>query len=176
MSTILRPQTNLAAVAAIDGPAIGNTNVQTSLLPANGIVTIPGGSMGVGAAIRQTVTGRFSNRAAAPGNFTFDVKLGGALVWTSGALALGAALRTNVAFWLELLLTCRTNGPNATVFGVGLLHVDAGGQGHYMLPSAAPVASAPFDATIDRDLDVFATWSVADPGNTMTMHQYLAQA
>ena len=176
MSLVLPPQRVLPAIAAVDGPIVTNTNQPSSLLPPDAVLTIPGGTLGIGSIFKLTATGKFSNRANAPGSLTLEMRMGAAVVWSSGALNPTAVLRTDLTWWLELMLSCTKNGAAAKMLGVGLLHVDVGAQGHYELPTANPVESAAFDSTVDRDLDFFATWSVADAGNKMQVKQYLVIA
>jgi hypothetical protein len=156
----------LAALSAVNAPVVANSIVETSMFPAGGNPTFPAGSLGEGSTLKLTTFGKFSNRAAAPGTITLQAKLGGNLVWSSGALALPAAVHTDITFWLDILLMLRAGGVQSKVMGAGLLQVVLGTQTDFLLPATSPTDSAAFDTTsADLDLDLTAKFSVADVGN-----------
>lgn len=153
----------LPSLSAVDAPVIGNTIVESSLFPivngVPGVPTFPGGSLNEGSTISLSVFGKFSNKASGPGTITLRAKLGGALVWTSGALPFPASLKTDNTFVLDVDLMVRAGSKvmsgGTLLSSIGLL----------MLPATNPVDSAALDLSIDRDLDITAQFSVADPGN-----------
>jgi hypothetical protein len=162
-------------LGSVFGPVLANSIAEASLLPADAIGTIRGGDLGQGSVFKVEATGRMSNRQTAAGTLTLRLKLGAALIWTSGALNVGAGniLRTDVVWRLSIILTCSANGLQTKMFATAIDWPNIAGSDTLHLPSSAPVDSAPFDSTIDRDLDLTAQWSVADVGNSLRLHQFL---
>lgn len=179
---------NPIARAASDGPSITNTTAQ-SCLPPGVKTTLPAGEpfWYVGKQIRITASGRISNVVTTPGTARFDVRIGGAIVFDSQAIALNVVAKTNVGWWLDILLTCRTigGGTAATILGqgrwtseagIGSPLPSAGGSAMFLLPfNTAPVVGAGFDTTIANTFDLFFTQTVATAGSSMTLHEYLAE-
>ncbi len=173
--------------ALVDGAAVGNTTTPTSLLPTGAKLTIPANWFYPGRIMRITAKGRISNIVTSPGTLTLDVRLGGTVVANGGAMALNVVAKTNVPWELEWLLTCRAigGGTSANLMHqgswksesvVGSPLPSAGGAGEHMLPNSAPAVGNGFDSTAAQVLDLFATWSVANSGNTLTLHQLAVEA
>jgi len=120
-----------------------------------------------------------------PGTARFDVGLGGVVAFDSLAIPLNIVAKTNVGWWLEILLTCRTIGQStsATLMGqgfwtseasIGAPAAAAGAPGSFILPYAvAPAVGTGFDSTSALALDLFFTQTVAT--GSMTLHQYLLE-
>ena len=105
------------------------------------------------------------------------------VVFDSLPINLNIAGKVNIGWWLEVLLTCRTIGPNATLFGqgrwtseagVGAPAATAGGNATFLLPyNALPVVGASFDSTVAQLVDLFYTQTLGT--GSMTLHQYLLE-
>lgn len=165
-----------------DGPAISNTTSPTNMLPSGRSPVLPSGffnSTGVSLVIRAA--GRISTLVTTPGTLTFDVRFGSISVCTSSAMALNTSAKTNVPWELYLKLVCRSigTGTSATVLGMGHWRSEAvvgaptpsaGGVGTMMIPSTAPVVGSGFNSEDAQQIILRATWSVASPSNSITMH------
>jgi hypothetical protein len=174
-------------IASTDGPTL-TAAAAASCIPVASRLILPNNFWTVGKAIKITLTGRISTVITTPGTARFDVRTGpsGTIVaFDSGALNLKtAAATTNVPFWVEILLTCRTvgTGTSTTLAGSGLFQSEAvigspantaGGNGSLLFPVLATTSttgSAGFDNTAANALDMFFTQTVAT--GSMTVHQY----
>jgi hypothetical protein len=106
--------------------------------------------------------------------------------WDSLAIPLNIVARTNVSWWLEVLLTCRSvgSGTSATLFGHGMwlsddninvaLPATGPGPGGQLVPyNTAPVVGTGFDSTAALAMDFRFTQTAAT--GSMTMHQFLIE-
>lgn len=170
-------------VALSDGAALANSVVATSLLPAHAKARLPANYLQVGRRLRVRAHGRISNIVTTPGTLTLDVRLGAVIAANGGAMALNIVAKTNVPWWFEMDLTCRSigSGSSATLFPQGLWCSESvigsplpsvGGVGSHMLPNAAPAVGTGFDSTVENIVDFFGTWSVANAGNSIQVHGY----
>jgi len=173
-----------------DGTALGNTITATSLFgattvaAAQGRFTLPANFFTVGRTIRVTAKGRISNIVTTPGTFTPSIRFGAVTVFTGGAVPLNIVAKTNVSFILDAMLTCRTigGGTTATVLGIGQLTSEsvlssaAGVANTCLLPASAPAAGTGFDSTTTNQVDIFGAWSIANAGNTITLHSYMLES
>lgn len=165
--------------AQVDGTALANSLVATSLLPAAAKFTLWPTFFQVGTAIRVFAAGRVSNIVTTPGTLTLDIRFGSIVVATGGAITLNVAAKTNVSWWLDWLLTCRAIGGGTTAnlmhqgawISESVVSAPAGTAGTFMLPASAPAVGAGFDSTTAQTVDLFATWSIANAGNSIQLHQ-----
>ncbi len=174
-------------VANADGTAIANSTSATSLLTgtaAHAKFTLPANFFEIGRQLQIVASGRISNIVTTPGNLTISVRLGATTVFTSGAFGLNTTAKTNVGWWLELLLTCRSIGAStaATILGQGkftsesVVGAAAGTALPAALPASAPAVGTGFDSSVTNQLDLFAQFSVANAGNSLQLHQYSLQS
>lgn len=165
----------------IDSTALTGTTVG-SILPPAALYTMPANMLKIGAALRVKATGRISNIVTTPGTFTLEIRFGSVIVWTGGAIQLNAVAKTNVAWWIDLLLTCRSIGNStlATMFGQGAFQSESvvgspvpgtGGSGSLLLPTVTPVVGTGFDSTVSQAVDMRGTFSLS--GNSITTHQFV---
>ena len=124
-----------------------------------------------------------------PGTLTLDVRMGptsNIVVFNGGAMALNIVAKTNVTWWLEVLLTCRTvgSGTAATLMGtakwtsesvIGSPLPSVGGSGVLLLPSSAPAPGTGFDNTVSMVVDLFGTWSLNN-ANSILVHEYALES
>lgn len=173
--------------ADIDGTALANSTTATSLLPASSKPVLPPDFFQF---VRQQIlvvaTGRISNIVTTPGTLTLDLRLGASTVIANGgALNLNIVAKTNVSWYLFWLLTVRAVGAGTSAnfmhqglwvseSFVGAAANTAGTNGIVNLPVSAPAVGSGFDATAQQTLDLFATWSIANAGNSIQLHQFAA--
>ena len=107
------------------------------------------------------------------------------VVFDTGALALNAVAKTNVPFWLEILLTCRATGAGTATNFMGVARFQseavigsplnsAGGNGSLLAPVGAPAVGTGFDNTASNIVDVFFTQTVAT--GSLTVQQYMVES
>ena len=164
---LARYLTPLIAAQSDGNPITGTTAV--SALPAQAVWTMPGNFIEVpGQTLRIFAAGKISCAVTTPGTARFDVRIGSAVVFDGLAINLNVAGRTNVAWWLEILLTARTIGSAASFIGHGLwtsqAGVGAGGDtvsapGSFVLPyNSTPAVGATFDSTASAKLHLQAKY------------------
>src|SRR5579872_7235085 len=102
----------------VDGPTL-TAAAAASCIPTAAKMTLPNNWFLIGRTLRIQMQGRISCVVTTPGTARFDVRLGGTVIFDTGALNLNVVAKTNVPFWLEIELQCRSIGPgtNATLFG-----------------------------------------------------------
>lgn len=169
----------LASLQA-DGPTLTAAAAASMLQPQAKAVLPAGYFDRVGKQLLILATGRISNVVTTPGTARFDVRMDSTVVADSNAMPLNVVAKTNVGWWLEMLLTCKAVGSagNLMMQGrwqsesyIGSPAATAGGNGSIMLPyNAAPAVGANFDTSVAHALDVFFTQTVAT--GSMTCHQY----
>lgn len=177
--------------ASSDGTALTNSTTATSLLPAAARKTIPPNFLYVGQQLRLLATGRISNVVTTPGTLTLDLRLGptsNIAAFTTGAMQLSTTAHTNVAWWLEALLTVRAigNSTNANLFGQARFSSQAASltavadsattPATLLGPNSAPAVGTGFDSTVANIADLYGTFSVASGSNSIQCHQFSLQA
>lgn len=170
--------------APVDGSPLSNSTAATSLLPGAAKLTLPANFFAEGKVIKVTAVGRISNIVTTPGNLTLDLRLGSIVVFNGGAVALNATAKTNVGWKFEALLTCRAigSGTAANLMGQGTLESESisGAAAGFMqkasLPASAPVVGNGFDSSAAQVVDLFGTFSVANAGNSITLHQFVLES
>ncbi|WP_407146249.1 hypothetical protein [Bradyrhizobium sp. ORS 86] len=179
-------------VAQGDGAAVTNTTTATTLLPSAATLALPANFFSyVGKALRIRATGRVSTVVTTPGTLTLDIRLGTLaspiVVFNGGAMNLNTTAQTNATWSFECELTARAlgSGTSANLMGVGSWSsraligspaVASGYAGTALLPDTAPAVGIGFDSTITNILQMFATWSIANASNSITLHQFRAEA
>lgn len=134
-----------------------------------------GGFWRPGKMVRFTTWGRMTT-AATPGNATFNMRLdtiSGASLGASAAITLSAS-QTNISWWAEYLVTCRSVGTAGTLFGMGKVEANpsliASTAQPVMLPASAPT-TATIDTTANHQLVFTILYSVT--GDTALLHEEL---
>jgi hypothetical protein len=169
-----------------DGSALSNSVVATSLLPGQAKYTF--GSQffdKVGRQLRITAHGRISTVVTTPGTLTLDLRLGAVVVANGGTMVLSTTAKTNVAWYLEWLLTLRAvgSGTSANFMHQGKWTSEAAGATtvageakSILLPQSAPAVGTGFDSTAAQTLDLFGTWSVASGSNSIQLHGFCVES
>lgn len=166
--------------AQVDGTA-NTTGAAASCIPPQAKFPLPGAFFDfVGRKMQIKASGRVSSVITTPGTMRFDVRFGGTVVFDGLAVLLDtAAAHTNVAWFLDIELTCRIVGSVAQMFGQGTLGSEAV-KGFGTAPlgfvvaalpwNTAPALGAAFDSTVSQTVDLFFTQTVAT--GSMTLHEY----
>lgn len=169
------------AFANTDGPTL-TAAAAASCLPAGGKIALgPGFFFYPGQMLHLFAHGRISVVATTPGTARFDFRLGGTVVFDTGALNLNTAGKTTVPWWLEIYLTVRAIGAGTTanLMGVGNFQSEAvigspaptaGGNGGLLAPVGTPAVGGGFDSTASLTTDLFFTQTVAT--GSLTLHTY----
>lgn len=167
-----------------DGPTL-TAAAAASCLPTYVPTSIPAGYWQIGRQWRILASGRISCVVTTPGTARYDLRMGAVTVFDTLAMPLNIVAKTNVGWWLDLLITCRSvgTGTSATLFSQGRWVSEAvigsplstvGGNGALTVPfNTAPVVGAGFDSTIANALDFRFTQTVAT--GSMTMHQFVIE-
>lgn len=170
-------------VAQSAGSALSNSTTATTLLPGHAVTTLPAGYFATaGKQLKVLAMGRLSNLVTTPGTLTLDVRFGGTVVFNGAAMQLSSTAHTNVPWWLEILLTCRTVGGSANLMGQGRMTSQALSltavadstttPATLLLPNTAPAVGTNFAATSTQQVDLFGTFSIANAANAITLEQY----
>lgn len=170
--------------AQVDGPTL-TAAAAASCIPPAAKMTLPNNWWQIGRQMRITAQGRISCVVTTPGTARFDVRLGGTVVFDTGALNLNTTAKTNVPWWLEIELTCRAigSGTSSNLFGFGIFRSEAivgspantaGGNGSLIGPVGAPAVGSGFDSTSALSVDLFFTQTVAT--GSLTLHTFRVEA
>jgi hypothetical protein len=173
--------------AQTDGTALNTSTTATSILPAAARYTLPANYLSIGKMLRVRAMCRLSNIVTTPGTLTLDIRMGptsNIVVFNGGAMQLSTTAHTNVPLVFEAVLTCRAigNSTNANFIGQGwalsqALSLTAVADStttpaHLLAPNTAPAVGTGFDSTVAMVVDIYATFSVSNAGNGITLHQY----
>lgn len=170
-----------------DGTALASSVAATSLLPTQSKLTLPANWLSaVGQTLHVRAAGRVSTVVTTPGTLTFTLRMGptaSIAVATSQALALNVVAKTNVAWYLDLLLTLRAvgGGTSANFMAQGLWTSEAnvgapvpsaGGATAGLWQAATPVVGTGFDSTGPNQIDFTGQWSINSASNSIQVHQF----
>lgn len=153
-----------------DGTAVTGVTVATILVPD---FTLPANYFIPGRTLRYTLYGRLSTVITTPGTLTMGLRyggIGGTVLATSGAYAPDpTAASTNLTFWVEYVVVCRSAGAAGTVMCVGRMFLgdwdDASVATQFanvameVIPASAP-ATAAINTTTANALTIYVTPSV----------------
>lgn len=167
----------LLNVNQVNGSALANTTVPTSVLPVAAIYTLPNNFIDViSRSIRVSIAARISTLATSPGTFQLDLKFGANIVASTGAMTLNTSAQTTTSLSMNWLITARAVGTNgnfihsATVVSGALL---SGLAAVYPQPIAV---GTNFDTTQAYAVDLFGTWSVASSSNSFQLHMFMFES
>ena len=165
-----------------DGPALTNSTVQTSLLPAAfKTAAVPLGYFDTPQKrICFEFSGRISTVVTTPGTLDLSIKIGSVLAFISLGMALNIVAKTNVHWDISGELVGRGYGGGATttLFPKGVVFRSeavigaplptAGGSGLLLLPfNTAPAVGTGFDNGVAQLIDILGTWSIANAANSI---------
>lgn len=173
--------------AQTDGTALASSTTATTILPAAARYTLPANTLAIGKMFRIRAAGRLSNIVTTPGTLTLDVRMGptsNIVVFNGGAMQLSTTAHTNVPWIFEATLTCRAIGASTSANFMGqamalsqALSLTAVADStttpaHLLAPNTAPAVGTGCDSTVAMVVDLFATFSINNAGNSITLHQY----
>ena len=175
----------LVANPGVAGTSFGTFTTAKTVIPPTSLITLRENYFKIGKALEIDVWGGVGTLVTTPGTITFQVKIGSAIAWTSGAIQLNATAHTDLPFHLKVLMICRTigSGTSATCMGMGELNgvmftrtagqVDGvNSETTISAPITTPTVGAGFDSTIANILDFFAGFSISSASNTVTVDMY----
>lgn len=164
------------------GAALASSASEVSLLDASGKLTMAGLYLQyVGQQFRLTAAGKISTVVTTPGTMTMKLKAGSTAVLTSQAFPLNIIAKTNVSWYLDLLVTVRAAAGVMTLMANGLWTSEAtiasaapaaGPVGAQPWQVSAPAVGSSFDNTIANVIDFTGQWSVNSGSNSITCEQY----
>lgn len=174
------------AIGVADGPTLTAAAAATCL-PVTALYTFPPNSVQIGTTLRITAMGRVSTVVTTPGTMRFDVRLGGTVIYDSGAYVLRTTVATTVPWWFEALITCRANGASGNFFGFGRLQSQnliggvsaATGDSTSIVSAvstggdAAPAVGGSVNTTISNAFDFFFTQTAAT--GSLTVHNFVME-
>jgi len=159
-----------------------------SVIPATSLRTIGANEMYIGKMYRLNVWGAVSNIVTTPGTLTFQLMIGSAIAWSSGALQMDNVAGTLLPFHLEVFLVCRAigTGTNANLIGMGDITSEtfvttAGGvatatQEVLQTPVTTPAVGGGFDSTIANVADFWAGFSISNAANSIRVEMISLEA
>ncbi len=163
--------------ALVPGPTLTAASAASMLVGASPAAnqsraTLPAGLIQPGTMFDIEACGIISCAVTSPGTGTWDFRIGGTIVWSSGALTLNAAGKTNVPWWLKLKLATRQIGATnqANLWAQGLVISEAliggavpsvGGNTILNAPVTGLAVSSGFDSTISNLMDMYYTPSLS---------------
>jgi len=167
------------------GTAFSNYTTAKSVINPEDLVKIPSNYEKLGTDFKLEVAGAMSNIVTTPGTVTFQIMMGSAIAWTSGAIQLNATAHTSLPFWLDVDFRVDSTGSGTTAkfLGMGVLNgimfTNTAGQtdsanttGMFPVPATAPAVGGGFDSTIDNILDFWVGFSIANAGNGVQIYKY----
>jgi len=168
-----------------DGPAL-TAAAAASCVPTYVPTTLPAGYWQIGRIWRWTMSGRISCVVTTPGTARWDLRLGGVVAFDTLAIPLNVVAKTNVPWFLQIMITCRAvgSGTAANTIGQGFWLSEAAlntavpstgpGPGGNTLPyNTAPVVGTGFNSQSALTLDFFFTQTVAT--GSMTVHEHIVE-
>jgi hypothetical protein len=167
--------------AETDSTAMTNTVTATSIIPAAARFTLPANFYDIGKTLRIRAAGRVTMLSAATITFQLNHGTTGLTsVFSGGAITMNTTVKTNVSWWLDLTVTCRSigSGTTATLMGIGewnseaVTGASAGTRGSVNMPAATPAVGGGFDSTVANVVDLMAIWNTASASNSIQTHIY----
>ena len=138
----------------------------TSLIgTVSGSTTVPSNTFTTGQALQIVAEGYYTTPAT-PANLTIDLKLGGTVRITTGAVTQLASV-TNGTWRLSCLLTTRTTGSSGTQIANCIFE----GTGATLTPGESPLQTSSawtIDTTASQAIDIAATWSTITGSPSIT--------
>lgn len=158
-----------------DIAAVTLSTTDKALYPASNFPVLGGQYWArIGKKLRIRAFGKITT-AATPGNLTFDIYYGtgadanGTILVSSAAQTLIAS-QTNLSWWLDLYIHCRSIGSAGTLFAEGNAFFNKAviAAGTFLLPASAAVVSGSVDLTAANIISVQAKRS-GSTAETMTV-------
>lgn len=168
------------------GPTLASFTTAASILPPAAVYTIGTDQWALGKALWVRFSGQIGNVVTSVPTFTFDVRFGSAVQWSSGAISVSTTAHTTVPFWFDVQMTCRSvgSGTSATMMTQGIgasrAFIDSGASadittlGHptLLVPETTPAVGTGFSSNASQSVDVFCACSASNAANAVTLLQY----
>jgi hypothetical protein len=175
----------IAAQQAV-GPTLASWTTAVTAIHPTGLVTLGSNYMAIRKLLRVTAIMGVSNVITAQNQYTFQIKMGSVVAWTSGAIACNTAAHTLLPAKLvvDLLLSTVGSGTNAHYIGVGHLSgivwsqaagADPVNGNSILCPITAPAESTGFDSTVANILDFFIGCQTSASGNSIIVYNYYVE-
>jgi hypothetical protein len=166
-----------------DGPTIAASSARTLAIAPQAVFPLDAQFFNrIGKKLRIHAEGKISCPVTTPGTARFDVDLGGVVVFDGMAVPLNIVAKVDVAFWLDIELTCQIVGSAAKLMGAGKFSSEAvvgspipsvGGSGLIHLPyNTVPVQGASFNSAVAQVVGLYFKQTVSTAGSSMTVQQY----
>lgn len=172
----------IQAVAVADGPTLTAAAAATCL-PVTAKYTFAPNSLVQGSVIRIDAQGRISNVVTTPGTARLDVRLGGTIIYDTGALTLNQVVKTTLPWSFNVTLVCRAVGASGNFFGLGRFKAESivgsplptvGGSGDLMVPTGVTAVGGAVDLTVANTFDLFFTQTVGT--GSFTVHNLVMES
>ena len=138
--------------------SITNTTTETTMLGSGiGTKTLPTNFFTPGKTVRITIKGYYSRASS---NVTLKLKLGATTLATSPTQNPGTG--TNLTWFQEMDITCRTTGATGTVMAQGYVDPEVGA-----IIGMVNTTTTTIDTTASQTIDVTLQWSGTGAGNSV---------
>lgn len=156
-----------------DGAAYASSTSATDVNPTPNLV-IPANYLMPGSALLMIASGKFSTTSTPTltvGSYWGGVA--GTAICTSGAITTGSGV-SNLSFFYQALLICRSVGSSGSIFGSGTLTLgtSTSAAAAYAVPQSAPAVVGSLDTTAAKALTFGATWGTNSASNTLTVNNF----
>ena len=156
--------TGASLFSTTNSTAVTATSATTLIGTVQGSTTIPANTL-TGGQFMQIIAEGYYSTPATPTNLTIDLKIGGAIRITTGAVTTLASV-TNGTWRLSCGVTTRTAGASGTQIANCMFTATGSTAG-----SATPMQTSStwtIDTTVTNGIDLLATWSTATGSPTIT--------
>jgi|SRR6478735_3484884 len=147
-----------------------------SVINATELQTLPANYLTVGSKLVVEVYGAISNVVTAAPTFTFQLMVGSAIAWSSGAITTNATANTLLPFTLKGNLRVDSIGTSTSAKLIGGLNFTcaamASGSTSIVVPVASPAVGAGFDSTIANIVDLWVGISASNAGNGVQIYDF----
>jgi hypothetical protein len=154
------------------GTALTNSTSETIVSQSNQDIVLNANELYPGKIMRVRATGEFTTPGS-PGTLRLRLRYGGtggvALLDTTALTPIATA--TSAPFWLDAMLTFRTEGTTGTVMAFGLVYGLTNANSVLLLPTSAPAVST-VDTTAAKSLALTAQWGTLSASYSLTVHQF----
>jgi hypothetical protein len=138
---------------------------------ANSTLTLQPGALSLGTTLRGDFYGTIGNVDGAE-TMIFTTRLGTTVVATSGTITLAAITGSSpLHVWFNITVTAYSATVGALQGMLGFEYSAATAGGVLLPIIGAETATATFDTTIARAIDLFAVWGAANASNTLTINR-----
>lgn len=168
---------SVLSMAAADGPTL-TAAASATMLPVTAKFTFPPNAFVQPSGLWIVASGRISNAVTTPGTARIDVRLGGTVIYDTGALTLNQVVKTTLPWFFHCQITCRAIGAAGNFMGLGTFEAESivgsplptvGGSGGLVTPTGVTAVGSNVDLTVANAFDMNFTQTVAT--GSFTCHQ-----